>query len=270
MTQTAAAAPPVLTDRFAAAVAYAAELHADHIRKGTAIPYMSHLLGAASLLLELPGATEDEAIAALLHDAIEDQGDRTSQAEITRRFGADVARIVADCTDADTDPKPPWRRRKVAYLAHLRQVDEPSLRVSLADKMHNATAIARDLHGHGSDLWRRFNAPPPAQRWYYTSLAEVFTDRLDSELSRTFALTVDELFAGIDTDLVLDRDRTRPSWVGADTLTGAAADAETAALETGPLQPTDDGGWRSPDGTWWVEPADAGDPARPLAIFVQP
>lgn len=269
MPHTAAPAPPVLTDRFAAAVAYAGQLHADQVRKGTTIPYVSHLLGAASLLLEQPGATEDEAIAALLHDAVEDQADRTDLAEIAQRFGDHVARIVADCTDADSHPKPPWRHRKVAHLAHLRDVAEPSLRVCLADKLHNATTIARDLHGHGSDLWRRFTAPPPAQRWYYTALAAVFTERLDGELSRTFALTVDELFAGVDTDLVLDRDRTRPPWVGADTLTGAAHDAEAAALETGPLQPTDDGAWRSADGTWWVEPADVGDPARPLAIFVQ-
>jgi hypothetical protein len=262
---------PVLTERFGQAVTYAAHLHGRQARKGTQIPYISHLLGVAALVLEQPGATEDQAIAALLHDAIEDQGHQTDLAEIGARFGPLVAQIVGDCTDADTDPKPPWRHRKVRYLAHLETVAEASLQVSVADKLHNATAIRNDVRTYGPVLWTRFNAPPAAQHWYYTSLAEVFERRLGNDLSVALARTVEEMFEETDTTLSLPEGVDRPDWVGAATLTGAAALVEAVEETThAPVVTIDDRAWRTEDGRWWIERADAGDPARPLAIFVAP
>jgi (p)ppGpp synthase/HD superfamily hydrolase len=187
--------PTVLTDRFAAALRYAADLHRDQVRKGTAIPYVAHLLAVAALVLE-QGGTEEMAIGALLHDAVEDQPGRTSPAEIGERFGEGVARIVADCTDADRHPKPPWRERKEAYVAHLAEVPEASLRVSLADKLHNARAIVADARLVGPALWDRFNAGPQDQVWYYTALAAAFRRRLpDDPTVALFAETVQALAA---------------------------------------------------------------------------
>src|ERR1051325_6799957 len=124
---------------------YAARLHREQTRKGTEIPYVSHLLAVSALILE-HGGDEDQAIAGLLHDAAEDQGGQARLAEIESMFGPGVSRIVADCTDSWTDPKPPFRERKEAYLAHLPQKPQRSLLVSLADKTHNATAILFDFH----------------------------------------------------------------------------------------------------------------------------
>jgi hypothetical protein len=191
-------APVVLGHRFGEAVTLAADLHGRQTRKQTSIPYVAHLLGAAAYLLEQPGTTEDQAIAALLHDAIEDQGDQITLQDIEQRFGAAVARMVGDCTDADTDPKPPWPGRKAAYLLRLQTVGRSSLQVSLADKLHNATAILRDHHAVGTAVWDRFSAPPSAQHWYYTSLAEVFTRRLGNQLSHSLARTVHDMFDGVD------------------------------------------------------------------------
>ncbi len=193
-------APVVLGERFGQAVTLAADVHRDQTRKSTTIPYVAHLLGAASLLLEQPGTTEDQAIAALLHDAVEDQRDRLPLSAIRDRFGDVVARIVADCTDADTDPKPPWPGRKAAYIAHLQTVGRSSLQVSLADKLHNATAILRDRTAVGPAVWDRFTAPATAQHWYYTSLAAVFTRRLGNQLSQTLAWTVAQMFDGVERD----------------------------------------------------------------------
>ncbi len=138
--------------RFEDALAYAARLHAGQRRKGTDIPYVSHLLAVASLAIE-NGADEDEAIAALLHDAVEDQGGRRRLHAIRRRYGARVAELVAGCTDADVTPKPPWRQRKVRYLEHLRTAS-PSVRlVSACDKLHNARAILADYRRLGDALW---------------------------------------------------------------------------------------------------------------------
>jgi (p)ppGpp synthase/HD superfamily hydrolase len=142
----------MLGTRFDGALIYAVHLHGGQVRKGTTIPYVAHLLGVASLALEA-GADEDEAIAALLHDAVEDQGGLARRADIEVRFGARVARIVADCSDADQEPKPPWRERKEAYLANLGSKAKSSLLVSLADKTHNAQAIVSDLHSQGPSLW---------------------------------------------------------------------------------------------------------------------
>ena len=163
-----------LGPRFEAALSYATRLHADQLRKSTTIPYISHLLGVASLVIEA-GGDEDEAIAALLHDSVEDQGGAATLRLIKRRFGARVGEIVAGCSDTDATPKPPWRARKKAYLKHLKHEESPSIRlVSLADKLHNARAILSDLRNEGSGVWDRFNAQKRDQLWYYRRLADTF------------------------------------------------------------------------------------------------
>jgi hypothetical protein len=266
--------PVALTERYGDAVAEAARLHADQRRKGTKVPYVSHLLGTSAFLLEQPGVDEDQAIAALLHDAIEDQHDKTSLDDITGRFGPRVARIVADCTDADTDPKPPWRHRKAAYLDHLEEVSHSSLQVSLADKLHNARAIVTDLETQGPLVWTRFNAPPVAQRWYYGRLAEVFSRRLGSTLAQALQRTVERLTANLPEQIADAEDGVRPEWAGTDAVTGAASGLIEAAAEIGiptsDLVPHAEEAWSSPDGTWWIENTYNGDAERPLTIFVHP
>ena len=133
-----------LSPCFDDALVFASRLHAGQLRKGTPVPYVAHLLAVTATVLE-HGGDEDEAIAALLHDAVEDQGGAATRAKIRRRFGENVAAIVDGCTDADTIPKPPWQQRKEAYLAHLVGETSPSVRlVSSADKLHNVRSIIAD------------------------------------------------------------------------------------------------------------------------------
>jgi len=177
---------PLLTARFGEALVYARELHAFQTRKGTPVPYLAHLLAVCSLVLE-DGGDEDEAIAALLHDAVEDQGGRPTLEEIRRRFGDRVAGIVLECTDADEGPKPPWRVRKERYLAHLPQASRSAIRVSCADKLHNARSLLIDHRRLGERLWERFNAGRDETLWYYRTLVEIFKARgagLADELER--------------------------------------------------------------------------------------
>ncbi len=162
-----------LTARFERALTFAAQLHADQVRKGTDIPYLAHLLGVASLVLEYGGG-EDEAIAALLHDAVEDQGGPATRARIQALFGRTVAAIVDGCTDTDETPKPPWRARKEAYLAHLPTAAPAVLLVSAADKLYNATSILRAYRDVGADVWSRFSAGRGEQLWYYRALVTAF------------------------------------------------------------------------------------------------
>ncbi len=163
----------LLTARFTDALTYATALHATQWRKGTAVPYIAHLLGVCALVLE-EGGDEDEAIAALLHDAVEDQGGPPTLAAIRARFGERVAQIVEGCTDADTIPKPPWRARKEAYITHLRDAPPDVRRVSLADKLHNARAVLRDVQRDGDASFDRFKGGKDGTIWYYRTLADVF------------------------------------------------------------------------------------------------
>jgi len=163
----------IMTERFDAAIAYGLDLHREQLRKGTDIPYISHLMAVTAIVLE-NGGTEDEAIAAFLHDAAEDQGGQETLHEIDINFGKDVAAIVAGCTDAWTSPKPPWRQRKEEYIKHLANADESVLLVSLADKLHNARAILNDYQRLGDQLWMRFNASKEDILWYYKALAGTF------------------------------------------------------------------------------------------------
>ena len=182
----------VLSDRFERALVYAAQLHARQRRKGSRVPYVSHLLATAALVLE-HGGGEDEAIAALLHDAVEDQGGQKTLAAIRRRFGRIVADIVDGCSDTDVVPKPPWRPRKEAYLAHLRRAPAAVRLVSAADKLHNARATVADLRLHGASVWERFHAGPQEQLWYYGSLVAIFTRRGPRPLARELGRVVAEM-----------------------------------------------------------------------------
>lgn len=182
----------MLTDRFDEAFAYASALHRTQVRKGSGIPYLSHLLSVAALVLE-HGGDEDQAIAALLHDAAEDCGGEPTLREIEARFGPAVAAIVADCTDAWEDPKPEWRPRKQAYLAGLGKKPAASLLVSLADKTHNARAILGDLRTQGDAVWDRFNGGREGTLWYYRALSDVFLAASPSPLADELARTVGAL-----------------------------------------------------------------------------
>ena len=181
-----------LTERFQEALGYATALHRNQRRKGTDIAYVAHLLGVASIALEI-GADEDQAIAALLHDAVEDQGGAPILADIRSRFGERVAAIVADCTDTDIEPKPPWRARKEAYIASLTHKAQDSLLVSLADKTHNARAILDDLAVHGPGLWDRFNGGRDGSLWYYAELAKAFSQAFPGPAADRLAHVVAEM-----------------------------------------------------------------------------
>ncbi len=181
---------PKLSSRFEFALLFAAELHTTQIRKGSGVPYVAHLMGVASIALEY-GADEDEAIAALLHDAIEDKGGDATRQEIRRCFGERVVEIVNGCTDADVKPKPLWRKRKENYIAHIKDAS-PSIRlVSTADKLHNAQTILKDYRIVGEALWERFKGGKEGTLWYYRSLVREFraaeSSPLVDELDRVVA-----------------------------------------------------------------------------------
>jgi (p)ppGpp synthase/HD superfamily hydrolase len=183
-----------LTDKFDDALVFAHTLHRRQKRKGTRIPYISHLLAVASLVIE-NGGDEEQAIAALLHDAVEDQGGIETLEMIRVRFGRRVSRIVKDCSDAWVLPKPEWRKRKEDHLAHLQHAPADSLLVSLGDKVHNALAIRRDRDEFGEAVWSRFNGGKEGTLWYYRSLSDCFSDRLPGPLANELGRIVEELEA---------------------------------------------------------------------------
>jgi len=164
-----------LTSRFDDALRYAHAAHQAQVRKGSGAPYLGHLLGVASIVIE-DGGSEDEAIGALLHDAAEDQGGRARLDDIRATYGDAVAKIVEDCTDSWSEPKEPWLERKQAYIQHARTLAAPSLRVSAADKVHNGYAILRDLRNQGERAWDRFNATPDDVVAYYESLVRAYRE----------------------------------------------------------------------------------------------
>lgn len=166
-------------NRIAEAAALALELHASQVRKATGVPYASHLFQVCGMVLE-DGGDEDEVVAALLHDAAEDQGGRATLAMIRDRFGDRVAEIVAGCSDAMPERgerKAPWRERKEAYMAHLREADASVLRLALADRLQNGRSLLADLAAQGPTVWQHFNAPPADEAWFYRSVLEVCAQR---------------------------------------------------------------------------------------------
>ncbi len=162
-----------LSSRFQDALVYATQVHARQLRKGTNVPYVSHILIVAGIVLE-NGGDEDEAIAALLHDAVEDQGGEVRLADIRARFGDRVGNIVLGCSDTTIEPKPPWEGRKRRYLAHVPSASPSERLVSAADKLANARAILMDYRALGDDVWKRFNASPGQILWYYRELVRAF------------------------------------------------------------------------------------------------
>lgn len=182
----------VLERQLSAALSYAVEHHDGQTRKGTAIPYVSHVLAVAALAMEMEPDAPAEAIGALLHDVVEDSGGMERAREIAQRFGLDVLRIVLSNSDTAVDPKPPWRQRKEEYLAAMADKEPDELRVSLADKLHNARAILQDLGTGGEDVWARFNAGPDEVCWYYRQLADRFLGRPDA-LGSAGAAVAEEL-----------------------------------------------------------------------------
>lgn len=197
---------PLLTGRFIRALGYAARLHAHQTRKGKDHPYIGHLLGVASLVIE-HGGDEDQAIAALLHDAVEDQGGLPRLAEIHRKFGARVARIVDGCTDAYSDPKPEWLLRKQAYIERIRREPAEIQLVSAADKLHNAREVLADLRREGDSVWERFKGKKEGTLWYYRQMVNALNesgrtplvdelDRVVSKLERLAAPSSNSNSAG--------------------------------------------------------------------------
>lgn len=176
---------------------YAHQVHQHQRRKGTGIPYIAHVLGVAALALEY-GASEDEAIGALLHDAAEDGGGEATLAEIRARFGDAVADIVLGCSDSlveDPEDKLPWRERKENYLAHLEKAGDSVLLVSAADKLHNVRSITRDYREHGEEIWNRFQGRRDGTLWYYETVADVLIRQRRSQLTIDLQAAVDELSA---------------------------------------------------------------------------
>lgn len=176
--------------RFLDALCYAVTLHAEQRRKLSGEPYVSHLLAVAAIVMEY-GGTEDEAIAALLHDAVEDQGGEPTLAEIRRRFRQAVADTVEGCTDTTVTPKPPWRPRKEAYLARLQNATASVRLVSASDKLHNARSILREYRRQGAAIWGHFRGGRDGTLWYYRAVVETLRQRdvspLVEELDRTVA-----------------------------------------------------------------------------------
>ena len=187
---------PFLTERFDNAVKFAHKVHRSQPRKGTTVPYVSHLLSVAGLVLE-SGGDEDLAIAGLLHDAVEDAEDISGEEMsvlIRSEFGDRVADIVDGCSDAKSSPggsKPPWKSRKKAYIKHLSSASIDVLRVSIADKVHNARSIATDQDRFGAVVWDRFTSTSEESRWYYTSLRDIYKERIsDSYLIKELDIAI--------------------------------------------------------------------------------
>jgi (p)ppGpp synthase/HD superfamily hydrolase len=181
-----------LGPRFLRAFDFAAEKHGRQTRKASTIPYIAHLMGVASLVLEF-GGDEDLAIAALLHDVVEDCGGAPMLKEVRRRFGSRVAKVVDGCTDSDMDPKPPWRERKETYMRHLKSADAETRLVSAADKLNNVRSILSDYREVGESIWSRFNGGREGTLWYYRALLEEFVRSKPNRLVRELELAVREL-----------------------------------------------------------------------------
>ncbi|MEA5469909.1 HD domain-containing protein [Spirulina sp. 06S082] len=182
----------ILTERFDRALAFAVHLHRHHTRKADGTPYIAHLLGVTALVLE-DGGSEVEAIAALLHDAVEDQGGEATRKAILEQFGEEVTAIVDGCTESMQTPKPPWRDRKQQYLQNLRDANASVVRVSLADKLHNGRSLLFQLQRQGATVWRHFHQPPEDTLWFYRELLALYSQHSQSPQVEEFAGVVDAI-----------------------------------------------------------------------------
>jgi len=186
-----------LSPRFSDALSYVAALHAGQRRKVSGEPYISHLLAVAAIVMEY-GGNEDEAIAALLHDAVEDQGGAATLDEIRGRFGAAVAEIVVGCTDTAETPKPPWRKRKESHIARLRDAS-PSIRlVVAADKLHNAHSLHREYRRRGESLWAFFHGGRDGTLWYYRAVTDVLKQAALTPIIEELDRAVEELDRAVE------------------------------------------------------------------------
>jgi (p)ppGpp synthase/HD superfamily hydrolase len=186
-----------LGPRFLRAFQFAAEKHAAQTRKASTIPYIAHLMGVASLVLE-GGGDEDLTIAALLHDVVEDCGGAPMLKDVRRRFGKRVADVVDGCTDSDADPKPPWRERKENYLRHLKRADAGTRLVSAADKLNNIRSILSDYREIEESVWARFNGGREGTLWYYRALRDEFRRGKGNRISRDYELAFNELEKAVE------------------------------------------------------------------------
>ncbi len=190
----------MLTDRFSLALTEAEQLHRRQLRKGTSVPYVSHLLSVAALVLE-HGGDEDQAIAALLHDSIEDCSEEAGGAvnlreRLSELFGPRILAMIEACTDAETLPKPPWKERKVAHLQHMQTVAPEVLLIIAADKLHNALSIRADLDQAGRTIWDRFKAGREGTLWYYAAVSALLTARLPNPITQRLSKAVAALQTG--------------------------------------------------------------------------
>lgn len=183
---------PKLGVRLQRAFRYAAKMHDGQARKRTAVPYLSHVMAVASLVLEA-GGDEDLAIAALLHDVVEDCGGMPRLREIRKQFGPRVAHIVEGCTDTFVEPKPEWIERKRGYLNEVKQADAETRLVSASDKLHNVRTILADYRKDGEAIWERFNGGKQGTLWYYRALSDEYQRRDRNRNTRELAIAVAEL-----------------------------------------------------------------------------
>ncbi|HEY6302229.1 MAG TPA: HD domain-containing protein [Terriglobales bacterium] len=184
--------PPKLGPRLLRAFRYAAEKHDGQTRKQTAVPYLSHLMAVASLVLEA-GGDEDMAISALLHDVVEDCGGMPRLREIRKQFGSRVAKIVEGCTDSFVEPKAEWVERKKAYLREVKHADAETRLVSASDKLHNLRTILADYRRHGEAIWTRFSGKKEGTLWYYRALSDEYQRRNPNRITRELEIVVAEL-----------------------------------------------------------------------------
>jgi (p)ppGpp synthase/HD superfamily hydrolase len=184
--------PPHLGPRLQRAFRYAADKHAGQTRKQSAVPYLSHLMAVTSLVLEA-GGDEDMAIAALLHDVVEDCGGRPTLREVREKFGTRVARIVEGCTDSFGEPKLEWAERKKDYLREVKHADAETRLVSASDKLHNVRTILADYRQHGEAIWTRFTGKKEGTLWYYRALSDEYQRRSPNRNTRELEIAVAEL-----------------------------------------------------------------------------
>jgi (p)ppGpp synthase/HD superfamily hydrolase len=181
-----------LSRRYEAAFTLAFDLHASQLRKTTTIPYIAHLIGVSGIVLDY-GGSEDEAIAALLHDAAEDQGGKSTLNRIRKEFGSEVADIVEGCSDTMRFLKPPWKQRKEEYIEHLRHASPSVCLVSAADKLHNVRSILADYREIGEEVWKRFSGKRDGSLWYYRTVVDVLRERFRHPLFEELDRTIREL-----------------------------------------------------------------------------
>lgn len=176
---------PLLTNRFQRALVFAFKTHQEQLRKNSCSPYFSHLLSVCSTVLDA-GSDEDVAIAALLHDAAEDQGGIETIQIIRKKFGNRVAELVLACSDTLSDPKPPWKKRKTEHLEKLSKAGPDVLLITMADKIHNVRSLYRDLSSMGDEIWKNFNGGRSGTLWYYNELDQILAKTSHNQLYKEF------------------------------------------------------------------------------------